>query len=197
MPGVSVRLCERVSHSSVRLQPIAWRGVEEVEESSRQMWRSLMRRTGEARVRPRVRKRGSGLPLPKGAQRSSQSQRSWVRLAGRISASQRWEARGLRREDGRAVGAEAIAKEADVRGAKGEADSVGVAAEAMKRVPAGAWSQLAAWAAVRASRRWKPSIERPEPWASSSWWVRTRAGRWVRSTTREARMPRTPRCQAG
>ena len=42
---------------------------------------------------------------------------------------------------------------------------------------------------------WKPSTERPEPWATPSSTLTTMAGLAVRSTTREARMPMTPRCQ--
>ncbi len=43
--------------------------------------------------------------------------------------------------------------------------------------------------------KWKPSTERPEPWATPSSTLTTMAGLAVRSTTREARMPMTPRCQ--
>ena len=46
-----------------------------------------------------------------------------------------------------------------------------------------------------ALRSWKPSTERPEPWATPSSTLTTMAGLAVRSTTREARMPMTPRCQ--
>ena len=45
-----------------------------------------------------------------------------------------------------------------------------------------------------AASRGKPSTERPEPWATPSSTLTTIAGFAVRSTTREARIPMTPRC---
>ena len=85
-------------------------------------------------------------------------------------------------------------EEIETRGRQRKTDGMGMASEACEQRSA---ASSAPWTAVRASSRWKPGMERPEPWASPSAWVRTRAGRPVRSTTREARMPRTPRCQSG
>ncbi len=97
----------------------------------------------------------------------------------------------LRLKEGAGVQREALPQQSETIKGQGKADGVGVAAEAGEKIGAGS-----ACTAVRASSRWKPSMERPEPCASR---VRgeDKCGRPVRSTTREARMPRTPRCHSG
>ena len=133
----------------------------------------------------RATKMGSGLPWPSGSSLRSQPASTAVIWSRAIQRGSSARARvRARRDVRRRIGKATLEFGND---AAGSAKPTAKACPP-KRVKRSAQVSMAL-------SNWNPSTDRPEPCAMPSSTLMTSAGLAVRSTTREARMPMTPRCQ--